>query len=211
MNIKIKRSLIFVLFVVVMILQMPGYAKTAKYDSISKKYGFTLQEEVEIGFQTSLTLIRQYGIYRNPRVNEYVSRIGETIVKKFSKRPDITYRFIVLDTSEINAFAAPGGFIFITRGTLSIMDNEAELVAVISHEVTHVEEGDGLAAIASDPGLKEKLRITAALTSKGKSLSKQYLEELDKEVKNTRNESGNNMNFDVKNEVDNLFKNKTTN
>jgi predicted Zn-dependent protease len=166
---------------------------------------------LEIGFQTSLTLISRYGIYKNPQVNQYISQIGEGIVRRFSKRPDLTYRFIILNTPEVNAFAAPGGFIFITKGTLCVMDNEAELIAVLSHEITHVEVGDGLAAIASDPDIKEKLRITAALSRSGKSLSKQYLEELDKEIKNTHNESGNIFNFDVKNEVDTFFKDKTVN
>lgn len=158
-----------------------------QYDHVCKKYDFSIQEEIEIGFQSALALIKQYGHLKDPAINQYISNIGESIAKKVSHRPLIKYRFIVLDTDEINAFAAPGGFIFITKGTLKLLDNEAELAAVLAHEITHVEEGHGLDAISSDPSLKENINITKELVGTKECLSNKLMKLLDNNEKDIKN------------------------
>jgi len=157
-------------------------AKENKYDKISEKYGFTLEEEREIGFQSAISLIKKYGHYKNKPVNDYVNFIGNNIVSKVSKRPDINYKFIVLDTDEINAFAAPGGFVFITKGAVKVIYNEAELASVIGHEIAHVEEGHGLEAIASNKELKETLLSVKKTVDSGQGLSQNFEEYLEKEL-----------------------------
>ncbi|OGI04464.1 MAG: hypothetical protein A2Y25_05885 [Candidatus Melainabacteria bacterium GWF2_37_15] len=157
-------------------------AKENKYDAISQKYGFTLEEEREIGFQSAISLIKKYGHYKNKPVNNYINSIGNNIVSKVSIRPDINYRFIVLDTDEVNAFAAPGGFVFITRGAVKIIDNEAELASVLAHEITHVEEGHGLEAIASNQELKETILSIKSAVDSGQGLSQNFEEYLEKEL-----------------------------
>jgi len=107
------------------------------------KYGFSLQEEKEIGLKAAEFLIKKYGYYDNDKVNSYVTKVGLNIVSKVSKRK-IDYTFYTLDSNEINSFALPGGFIFITKGTLSYISNEAELAGILSHEIAHIEKCDCL-------------------------------------------------------------------
>ncbi|MFH0701992.1 MAG: M48 family metalloprotease [bacterium] len=182
----IKKLLLSFFLICGLLLNLNCSAKDKKHDPICKKYGFTLEEEREIGFQSILVLIKKYGYYKNPLVNQYVTSVGETIASKISKRTDIKYRFIILDSSEINAFAAPGGFVLITRGTLNLLDNEAELAGVLAHEISHVEEGHGLESIASDPAIKEKLKLLKGSVDSGEGLSQRLMDSLDKELKKNK-------------------------
>ncbi len=94
-------------------------------------------EEIRIGREYHGQILKQYGRYNNPALQAYVQRIGENLGNK-SHRPNLVYRFTVLDSPEVNAFALPGGYIYITRGMLSYLNSEAELAAVLGHEVGHV-------------------------------------------------------------------------
>jgi predicted Zn-dependent protease len=107
-------------------------------------------EEYYIGRGVAATILTRYRLYRNPAVTAYVNYVGNTVVMG-SPRPYTYggYHFAVLDTDEINAFACPGGTIFVTRGMLKLVRNEDELAAVLSHEVGHVTEKHGLQAISS--------------------------------------------------------------
>lgn len=149
-----------------------------KTDEISAKYGFTLQEEKEIGFQSAVLLAKKFGYYKSPKVNEYVNIVGKNIASQISKRPGIDYTFYILDTPEINAFAVPGGFVFITKGALKILSNEAELAGILAHEIAHVELGHGLEAIASNPEVREKIKILKVNISEGKGFTQQSLKSL---------------------------------
>lgn len=183
MLLNILKCCLLIIFSCTIQFNSPCFGENPKQDEISKKYGFTLEEEEEIGFQATLALVKKYGYYKNPLVNQYVANIGELMVKKVSKRPFIKYRFIVLSSSEVNAFAAPGGFIMVTKGTLSVLDNEAELAGVLAHEIAHIEEGHGLKTIANDPDLKEKLKQIKMSTSSGKALSQRKIDAMDQELK----------------------------
>ena len=197
---KLKFNLL-ILLVCIFFSSLTVYAETKKYDAVGKKYGFTLEEEQEIGFQATLALVRKYGAYKNPLVNQYVSNIGESIARKVSKRPDIKYRFIVLDSNEVNAFATPGGFILMTKGILIILDNEAELASVLAHEISHVEEGHGLQAIASDPAIKERLKQARTI------ITSNTMELLDRELQ--KNQGGSALvNFENAINADNFSKDK---
>jgi predicted Zn-dependent protease len=107
-------------------------------------------EEYTIGRGVAAMILSKYTLYRNQTVTAYVSYVGSTVVIG-SPRPYIYggYHFAVLDTEEINAFACPGGTIFITRGMLRMVSNEDQLAAVLSHEVGHVAEKHGLQAMSS--------------------------------------------------------------
>jgi beta-barrel assembly-enhancing protease len=156
--------------------------ESLKQDKISQKYGVTIDEEKEIGFQSAIYLMKKYGLYKNNEVNSYITRIGESIAKKVSKRPEIQYRFIVLDTNEVNAFAAPGGFVFITKGTLKALYNEAELTAVLSHEIAHIEDGHGLEAIFNDSENKGKISIIRQVVNSNEGLDQNFEKLLDREL-----------------------------
>ncbi len=94
-------------------------------------------KEVSIGRGADPQIIRQFGYYRNPALQNYVDGIGQKLASA-SRRNDIAYHFTVLDTDMENAFAIPGGYIYITRGLLAMMNNEAQLAGVLGHEIGHV-------------------------------------------------------------------------
>ena len=82
-------------------------------------------------------ILKQYGVYDNPELQKYVNKIGQKLAKK-SHRRHLKYTFTVLDSPDINAFALPGGYIYITRGIMAYLDSEAELAGVLGHEIGHV-------------------------------------------------------------------------
>lgn len=99
----------------------------------------SLEDEIELGAKEHRKIIAQMGVYRDPELQAYVNRVGQRIAA-VSSRPELEYHFTVLDSEIINAFALPGGYIYITRGMLMHMNSESELAAVLGHEVGHVTE-----------------------------------------------------------------------
>ena len=94
-------------------------------------------QEIAIGRREDTNVRKQYGAYDDARLQQYVEEIGQRLAKA-GHRPGIEYRFLVVDSSDVNAFALPGGFIYITRGILAYLNSEAELAAVLGHELGHV-------------------------------------------------------------------------
>jgi len=118
----------------------------------------TPEQEYFIGRSVGATIISTYKVYDNDEATRYLNVLGQS-VSRFSDMPDTFrgYRFLILDTDEINAFAAPGGFIFISRGMIRLCNTEDDLAAVIAHEVGHVQLRHAVKAIKSS-------RLTSALT-----------------------------------------------
>lgn len=100
----------------------------------------------DIGEAVSLAIIQDSGLVSNERLEAYVTKVGLTVAAVSSK-PQIAYTFGVLDSDEINAYSAPGGFVFITRGAIQRMQDESELAGVLAHEVAHVAREHGLKAV----------------------------------------------------------------
>jgi predicted Zn-dependent protease len=94
-------------------------------------------EEIAIGRKNHQEIIDHYGVYGDQALNDYVQRVGRKLAQ-VSHRSNLIYRFTVLDTPEVNAFALPGGYIYITRGLLVYLSTEAQLAAVLGHEIGHV-------------------------------------------------------------------------
>jgi predicted Zn-dependent protease len=94
-------------------------------------------QEISIGQESDPEIKREMGVYNDPALTSYISNIGQRIAKA-SERPQLPWRFTVVDQPAINAFAVPGGFIYFTRGILPFLDNEAEVAGVMGHEVGHV-------------------------------------------------------------------------
>jgi predicted Zn-dependent protease len=103
-------------------------------------------EEQEIGAKVSAMLREKYGVVQDPAIHKYVTLTG-TVLASASSRPTLAWKFVVLDTDGVNAFAAPGGFVHITRGALALIRNESELAGVLGHEIGHVVEKHTLNAI----------------------------------------------------------------
>ncbi|MFC2156929.1 M48 family metalloprotease [Acidobacteriota bacterium] len=94
-------------------------------------------QEIQMGKETDQAINMQFGYYDDPALTKYVRRLGQSLVSH-THRPNLTYHFAVLDTPVVNAFAAPGGYIYVTRGALALMRSEAELVTILGHELGHV-------------------------------------------------------------------------
>ncbi len=94
-------------------------------------------QEASVGAQEHKKIIKQFGLYEDEALQNYVNAIGQKVTKN-TERPEVTYRFFVLDSPFVNAFALPGGYIYVTRGLLALAGNEAELAAVLAHEAGHI-------------------------------------------------------------------------
>jgi len=101
------------------------------------------QQEISLGKKNHPKILKQYGRYENSRLQAYVNRVGQSLVTQ-SHRSKLSYTFTVLDSPEVNAFALPGGYIYITRGIMAYINSEAELAAVLGHELGHVTARHGV-------------------------------------------------------------------
>jgi predicted Zn-dependent protease len=95
------------------------------------------QQEIAMGLENDKAISAQLGIYDDPELQGYVQRLGTQLAAR-SERPDLNWTFRVVDDPIVNAFALPGGYIYVTRGILAHLDNEAALCSVIGHEIGHV-------------------------------------------------------------------------
>lgn len=97
-------------------------------------------EEKSIGAALALQVLARYGgTYEKPDLTQYVNLVGRAVALT-SDRPDIPYYFAILNHDSINAFATPAGYVFVTRGLLKQIRNEAELAAVLGHEISHISQ-----------------------------------------------------------------------
>ena len=97
----------------------------------------TEEQEIALGRENHSLVLKQYDVYEDKDLQAYVQKIGNKVAQK-SHRSNLIYRFTVLDSPEVNAFALPGGYIYITRGLMAYLNSEAELAAVLGHETGHV-------------------------------------------------------------------------
>lgn len=111
-------------------------AKRAKQVS---DFNWTDQEKAALGAKVSELVRQRYGVVQDAAVHKYVTLVGRTITEQ-STKPNLPWVFIVLDTDAVNAFAAPHGYVHITRGALALMKDESELAGVLAHEIVHVSE-----------------------------------------------------------------------
>ena len=107
-----------------------------------------LEQEIQFGQNMSAVLLGTRQLHPNVKINQYVNKVGLWLAS-LSGRPNIHWRFGVIYSDAINAFAAPGGFVFVTSGMLMQLDNEAQLAAVLAHEIIHVTEQHHLNEIKS--------------------------------------------------------------
>lgn len=95
------------------------------------------QQEVSVGASEHQKIEEQYGFIKDAALVNYVNQIGQRVTRD-TERPDVEYKFFVLDSPIVNAFALPGGYIYVSRGLLALANNEAELASVLGHEAGHI-------------------------------------------------------------------------
>ena len=101
------------------------------------------QQELSLGSQYHQQILKQQPPYADAKLQSYVQQVGQRIASH-SHRSNLNYQFTVIDSPDINAFALPGGYIYINRGLLAYLNSEAELAAVLGHEVGHVTARHGV-------------------------------------------------------------------
>lgn len=104
-------------------------------------------QEIQMGREAAQQTLQQIGEVKDPGLQAYVSRIGKELAAR-TERPQLPWEFHVVDDASVNAFALPGGFIFVTRGLMTYMNNEAELATVLGHEIGHVTNRHSVSQIS---------------------------------------------------------------
>jgi predicted Zn-dependent protease len=122
----------------------------------------TDSEEYYVGRAVAARILTKYKLSQDAKLTEYVNEVGNVVARKSTRpNPFRGYHFAVLDTQEVNAFACPGGIIFVTKGLITTCKNEDQLAAVLAHEVAHVANKDGINSIS-------QARWTEVWTAMGK-------------------------------------------
>ena len=126
--------------------------------------------EIAQGAKAHQQVLQEYGVYNNPAVQAYVNALGQRLAAQ-SHRKQLQWHFTVLDTPTINAFALPGGYVYVTRGIMAYMDSEADLAGVVGHEIGHVTARHGAQRATSQQnaglGVLAASVLGAVLESKG--------------------------------------------
>ncbi|HIP79725.1 MAG TPA: peptidase, partial [Kiloniellaceae bacterium] len=129
------RGLVFALAVLPLVAACataPGTGRTIFTGGLSEA------GEADLGRKEHPKVMAQFGgAYEDPELNAYVSSVGNLLVQT-SELPDLQFTFTILDTPVVNAFALPGGYVYLTRGLLALAENEAEMAGVLAHEIGHV-------------------------------------------------------------------------
>ena len=155
----IKMKLIFFFLIFLNLLN-------CEYNPALDKKEFILmseKEEKKVGERENLRLINQFGgIYKNQKLQNYINSLGEFLVST-SELSDLNFTFTIIDTPIVNAFALPGGFIYLTRGLLAICQNEAQLAGVLAHEIGHVTARHSAKRYTKNFGVNLMSQILGAL------------------------------------------------
>ena len=126
-------------------------------------------DELALGAAVSEKVRARFGVVQDREIHRYVTLVGLALAEQ-SERPSLPWTFVVLDTDGVNAFAAPGGIVHITRGALGLVKTEAELAAVLGHEIGHVAHKHTVDAIRKANA--QKLAAESALADRGPYLER---------------------------------------
>ena len=145
----------------------------------SNVQAMTEEQEYYVGRGVSAHILGRYEPLKNEQLNQYINKIA-LVVASASERPETFggYKVQVLDSPEINALSAPGGFIFVTKGFLKIVPNEDALAALMAHEVAHIVKGHGISAIKS-------ANLTGALVKLGKASTPSEIAAISNQITST--------------------------
>src|SRR6476659_8811810 len=121
-------------------------------------------QEIEMGKQSAQEVQQSIGYYNDPAVQQYVSSIGMKMAKA-SERPNLPWEFHVVNDASVNAFALPGGCIFVTRGLMGTINDEAEFATVVGHEIGHVTNRHSVQMISKSQLAQLGLGIGSILSS----------------------------------------------
>lgn len=122
-------------------------------------------QEIAMGQESHPAVLSEFGLVDNAELQKYCTRIGSDLAK-VSHRPDLPWHFAIVDSPVVNAFAVPGGYIYITRGILEHMNNEAELAGVLGHEIGHVTARHSVTQISQGQLIQVGLGLGSIFSSR---------------------------------------------
>ncbi len=142
-----------------------------------------VRAEINFGRDVAARVLGRFPLLRDAPLTRYVNLVGTALAVQ-AGRPELTFHFAVLDSDSVNAYSAPGGYIFITRGALAMAEDEAELAAVLAHEIAHVSQRHIVAALniraGDDSGAAGMGRMLSAGTDTARVA---FMQALDQAVK----------------------------
>jgi hypothetical protein len=128
------RAAVSVSAVIVMLLGQFAGAQTKVKPGVNL---YSIKQDIEIGQRASVALERQMPMVNDPQVQEWIDQLGHKLAASTTK-PDLPWRFRVINSGELNAFSLPGGFVYVNKGLILFTDNESEVAAALAHEMAHV-------------------------------------------------------------------------
>lgn len=179
--------------IIVSLILFLFYCKSANTKNEKPDPPKQVYKELKIGRALAAKFIKKYGLVQDLNQTKYINFIGGKIAE-LSPRQELNFKFGILNTPEVNAFACPGGYIFITKGALNLIENEAELVGVLSHEVSHVSLFH-----SGKYEAKEEIWIdmVASLLSPGGDMVTSVMEAASKELEESMLENGRQKEFEI--------------
>lgn len=136
------------------------------------------EEEKAIGGRLAVEVFSRYGgAYNDPELLRYVNLVGQAVAE-VSNRPDIDYHFAILNTEFPNAFATPGGYVFVSIGLLKMIKNEAQLAGVLAHEVAHISQKHALQTLGRSRSLQGISALTLTVMDKNPELFDKLIDEV---------------------------------
>ncbi len=153
---------------VALFLAVPPYS-TATFAQTRVKPGmnfFSIEQDVEMGREASKEVERQLPLLTDQATVSYVNTLGRSLAKN-TDRPDLPWQFKVVNATDVNAFALPGGFIYVNRGLIEAAENEAQLAGVLSHEISHVTLRHGTNQVSKALMIQMPLSILGGVVGSG--------------------------------------------
>lgn len=156
----------FPVFLVILLFTSSCVVQESPVTGNKRAYAYSWSQEVQIGGEVDQEISAEFGIYEDSEINAYFNEISEELLENSHMRREDTseqfreteFTFRVLDSPVVNAFALPGGYVYVTRGLMAHLNNEAQLAVVIGHEIGHVA-----ARHASQRGLQQALGQVAVV------------------------------------------------
>lgn len=142
-----------------------------------------INDEISIGREMAAKLLGHMGSYKeNDKALEYINMVGTSLAQKIG-RAELSYRFAILSSKEINAFATPGGYIFLTSGLIAAIQDESELAAILGHEIAHINEKHMYHEIAPKRDVSASETITRVMSRGNSDLGKSITQLVNKGLK----------------------------
>ena len=126
--------------------------------------GISQQQEIQMGVEYAQQINAQLPIVRDPELNRYINILGDSIARLTSRR-DLDWTFFIVDAQEVNAFAVPGGFVYVNRGLIQRADQMDELAGVLGHEIGHVVKRHSIKQMEKAQGANVGVTLACILTS----------------------------------------------